>query len=150
MKPKTERSLLKWASLLSGQELRSIIDVENTSALIKLLNVLEPFTFRELQLLDHERSSNSIVSILKCVNSYYKKQLNCNVSSIIENLNIFKNPMTMWELLIGVAIKGRNRDVNINVILQMELEEQSELMLLVEDVIEKLNQYEVKKSLKGS
>ncbi len=42
-----------------------------------------------------------------------------------------------------MAIKGKNRDANINVILQMELEEQSELMLLVEDVIEKLNEYDM-------
>jgi hypothetical protein len=45
--------------------------------------------------------------------------------------------------LIGVAIKGKNRDANINIILQMDADEQAELMLLVEDVIDKLSQYDI-------
>lgn len=42
-----------------------------------------------------------------------------------------------------MAIRGKNRDANINIILQMEAEEQGELMLLVEEVIEKLGQYDL-------
>jgi hypothetical protein len=61
-------------------------------------------------------------NILKAISNYFKKQLNCNVSSIIQNLNIFKSPFHLWELLIGVAIRGKNRDTNINLILQMEMD----------------------------
>ena len=61
-------------------------------------------------------------NILKAISNYFKKQLNCNVSSIIQNLNIFKSPFQLWELLIGVAIRGKNRDTNINLILQMEMD----------------------------
>ncbi len=45
--------------------------------------------------------------------------------------------------MIGIAIKGKNRDANINIILQMDAEEQAELMLLVEDVIDKLSQFDI-------
>jgi hypothetical protein len=64
--------------------------------------------------------SNSINNILNAIDKYYLKELKCNIKKLINEINIFKNPFDVWELLIGVAIKGKNRDANINVILEME------------------------------
>jgi hypothetical protein len=46
----------------------------------------------------------------------------------------------VWELLLGIAIKGNNRNNNISLIFGMDHSMQAELVKIVTDIIEKFGQ----------
>jgi len=48
--------------------------------------------------------------------------------------------MDLWELLLGIAIKGSNRGNNINMILDMDHNVQAELVGIVSSIIDKFGQ----------
>lgn len=48
--------------------------------------------------------------------------------------------MDLWQLLLGIAIKGSNRGNNINLILDMDHNVQSELVGIVSSIIDKFGQ----------
>ena len=48
--------------------------------------------------------------------------------------------MDVWELLLGIAIKGNNRAENINLILDMHHLIQAELVGIVSAIIDKFGQ----------
>lgn len=48
--------------------------------------------------------------------------------------------MDIWELLLGIAIKGNNRGENITLILDMDHAIQAELMGIVSGIIDKFGQ----------
>jgi hypothetical protein len=48
--------------------------------------------------------------------------------------------MEVWELALGIAIKGRNRGPNINLIFQMDKDMQAELAAIVSSITDKFGQ----------
>ena len=48
--------------------------------------------------------------------------------------------MDLWQLLLGIAIKGSNRGNNINLILDMDHTVQAELVGIVSSIIDKFGQ----------
>lgn len=55
-------------------------------------------------------------------------------------MNVYKQPMDLWELLLGIAIKGGNRGQNITFILNMDHNVQAELVGIVSGIIDKFGQ----------
>ena len=51
---------------------------------------------------------------------YFKDEIGTDISQHIESLNVYRNVFEVWELALGIAIKGNNRSNNINLIFQMD------------------------------
>lgn len=74
---------------------------------------------------------------------YYSSEIGTNIDHIMdENMNIYSTGsiMEIWELVLGIAIKGRNREKNINTILRMRAQTQEELMRIISKLINKLGE----------
>jgi len=53
---------------------------------------------------------------------------------------VYRSPRDVWELLLGIAIKGNNRNNNISLIFEMDHSLQAELVKIVTDIIDKFGQ----------
>lgn len=53
---------------------------------------------------------------------------------------MYRNPGEVWELLLGIAIKGNNRNNNINIIFELDHSMQAELVTTVTNIIDKFGQ----------
>jgi hypothetical protein len=71
---------------------------------------------------------------------YFKDEIGTDISQHIESLNVYRNVFEVWELALGIAIKGSNRSNNINLIFQMDREMQAELVKIVTNIIDKFGQ----------
>ena len=79
--------------------------------------------------------------MLTCIEQYFREEIGTDIKDYADNINIFKRPFEVWELLLGIAIKGNNRGTNINLILDMDHETQSELVGIVSSIIDKFGQH---------
>ena len=71
---------------------------------------------------------------------YFKDEIGTDISQHIESLNVYRNVFEVWELALGIAIKGNNRSNNINLIFQMDRAMQAELVKIVTNIIDKFGQ----------
>lgn len=54
--------------------------------------------------------------MLQAIGKYYREEIGTDISQHLQGLNVYKNVREVWELLLGIAIKGGNRSNNINLI----------------------------------
>lgn len=78
--------------------------------------------------------------MLSYIEKYFKEEIGTDIKQHLEGLNVYKQPMELWELLLGIAIKGNNRGENITLILDMDHVIQAELVGIVSGIIDKFGQ----------
>lgn len=74
---------------------------------------------------------------MEAIGKYFRDIITTDITHVIETLNVFKNSFEIWELLLCIAIKGKNKSDNINLILVMESEKMAELAGIVTAIIDR-------------
>ena len=74
-------------------------------------------------------------------------EIGTDIKEHIDRINVYKNPIDVWELILGIAIKGNNRGENITLILDMDHAIQAELVGIVSAIIDKFGQNAAQSSL---
>ena len=55
------------------------------------------------------KGNESLTQVLLSIGKYFKQEIGTDIQDHIDGLNVYKSPMEVWELLLGIAIKGSNR-----------------------------------------
>lgn len=134
---KQEASVLKWASLMLEQEVKNLDSIQSVTFVKRLLYQIDPDQFYQWE---SGKGSENYAQVLSEIEKYFKNELQTDIKQHIDRLNVYKNPMEVWELLLGIAIKGNNRGENITLILDMDHNVQAELVGIVSNIIDKFGQ----------
>jgi hypothetical protein len=102
------------------------------------------FAYRLFHCIDEEyfgrEAVHSFLKLFDHISNYYANQIGINVRHLVTQLNVYTDVMEVWELALGLAIKGNKREHHINIILQMDSHLQQQLMKVVSNIINKMGE----------
>jgi hypothetical protein len=78
--------------------------------------------------------------VLERMGRYFREEIGTDISQHLQGLNVYRNVREVWELLLGIAIKGNNRNNNISLIFEMDHSIQADLVKIVTEIIDKFGQ----------
>jgi hypothetical protein len=134
---KQETSILQWASIMLEEDVRKLSSIQDVAFVRNMLWRIDPTYFSNWK---DGRGTDSYTQVLQAIAKYFQEEIGTDVNQHIQSLNAYKNITEVWELLLGIAIKGSNRGKNITLILDMDHAMQAELMGIVTGIIDKFGQ----------
>jgi hypothetical protein len=103
---KQAQSILQWGSLTLEEDVKSIDAVQDVGFVRNLLWRIDPNYFSDWE---RGRGTESLTQVLQTIGKYFQQEIGTDIKDHIDKLNVYKHPMEVWELCLGIAIKGNNR-----------------------------------------
>jgi hypothetical protein len=128
---------LQWASHVLEEPVVNLKAIQDVKFVKNILWRIDDYYFSEWE---GGQGPGSYSQVLETIGRYFKEEIGTDISQHLLSLNVYKNVKEVWELLLGIAIKGNNRNNNISLIFGMEHSMQAELVKIVTDIIEKFGQ----------
>jgi hypothetical protein len=141
---KQENSVLKWASLMLEEDVSNLGAIQDVNFVRNFLWRIDPVYFGGWA---NGRGTENLTQVLQAIANYFQQEIGTDIKDHIDRINVYKSPMDVWELLLGIAIKGSNRGDNITLILDMDHATQAELVGIVSSIIDKFGQSAAQSSL---
>lgn len=71
---------------------------------------------------------------------YFKEEIGTDLSQHFNSINLERNIIEVWELVLAIAIKGNKRNENINIFFELDHQIQVELVTTVSNILDKFGQ----------
>jgi hypothetical protein len=116
---RNEASIRQWASLIMDKEISNLKDIQNIKFVKDLLYKID-WDYFSILFAPNPKLYDSYPEVLNLISRYFLEVIGTNIKEHIDGINAYKNVMEVWELLLGMAIKGSKRDENISLIFEMD------------------------------